>query len=70
MPYASADATQLDVELSWVELLRYKRGLRKPVGGIRYTDSFGKVETASSDESKAEAMCDFFSSMFIKEWKI
>jgi len=41
----------------------------KPVGDIRYTDSFGKVETATADKSKAEALCDFFSSMFSKENK-
>ena len=41
----------------------------KPVGDIRYTDSFGKVETATSDKSKAEALCDFFLACSVKKTK-
>jgi len=37
------------------------------VGDLRCADKFGQVEVMSADNSKAEVLCDFFSSVFNDE---
>ena len=40
---------------------------KEPISDLKYADSRGNVHVASTDDSKAEALCNFFSSVFNNE---
>ena len=37
---------------------------KEPIGDLKYVDQHGNAELASTDVSKADALCDFFSNVF------
>ena len=40
---------------------------KEPISDLKYVDSHGNAHVASADNSKAEALCNFFSSVFNNE---
>ena len=45
--------------------VKSKTTSKEPISDLKYADSHGNVHVASTDDSKAEALCNFFSSVFI-----
>jgi len=47
--------------------VKSKTTSKEPISNLKYVDSHGNVHVASTDDSKAEALCNFFSSVFDNE---
>ena len=55
-------------KILWAYFWKYiksKTTSKEPISDLKYADSHGNVHVASTDDSKAEALCNFFSSVFI-----
>ena len=48
-------------------LRKIKNNKQRTISDLKYTDSHGNLHAASADDSKAEALCNFFSRVFNNE---